>query len=143
MIVDEVLGPCSLKGYQNARSIDSYICGLTRIFQTTSILDILTRAVSTSREMANVLILARTSPSFGWGLLEAALIPPCIPPTESGTLFLAEPSRTPTVNYPRAVISSARDCYSKRIVLVNKLSKESERICMSELSMLDIIPELE
>jgi hypothetical protein len=42
---------------------------LTRIFQICSILDMLTRAVSTSLEIAKVFIFANTSPSFGYALI--------------------------------------------------------------------------
>lgn len=58
-----------------------------------SILDILTRAVSTSLVMANVFILAKISPSFGYCLLVAPLTPLSL------FIFLDVIfSRTPTVS---------------------------------------------
>lgn len=66
----------------------------TKTFHMSSILDMLTSAVSTKRVIANVLTLAITSASFG--LLVAPFIFDC--------LF----SKTPIVSCPNDVTSSAR-----------------------------------
>ena len=104
---------------------DLYIheCDLTSIFHMSSIREILTSAVSTSREMAKVLMLASTSLSLGRGFVPRAPF--------SGFLLMF--SRTPTVSCPRDVISSARDCWSNKMEEVNSESKESYRICRSVL----------
>ena len=80
----------------------------------------LTRAVSTNLVIANVFIFAKTSPSFG------CCLGPFIP-FLSIYVFLFIPifSMTPTVNYPKDVINSAKDWDSKSNVLVNKESNES------------------
>jgi hypothetical protein len=101
---------------------------LTRTFQISSILDMFTRAVSTSLLIAKVLMLAKISVSLGYcyGLLDTpAALFCCI----TSLPFLTDPllvdSRTPTVSCPREVMSSAKLYCSKRRELVNKLSNES------------------
>jgi hypothetical protein len=68
-----------------------------------SILEILTSEVSTSLVIAKVLIFASTSPSLGCCLAVAPLI------AFSDGFFWCMFSKTPTVNYPREVMSSAKD----------------------------------
>ena len=71
-----------------------------------STLDIFTRVVSTSLVIANVFILDITSLSLFYGFADAPLgFWPL-----SFFLFELTFSRTPTVNWPRDVISSAKDC---------------------------------
>lgn len=71
-----------------------------------SILEIFTKAVSTSLVIAKVLTLANTSPSAGWCLVEAARTPLSVVDNFLGFMF----SRTPTVSWPNEVINSASDC---------------------------------
>ena len=79
-----------------------------------SILETLTRAVSTRRDIAKVFTWARISPSaaeFDFYDMES----------ERGLRF----SNTPTVNWAKAHISSVIDWLSKSKVLVKRESKES------------------
>lgn len=91
-----------------------------------SMRETLTKAVSTSLEIAKVLMLARTSPSLP-GLVAVEVAPLIL--CDAGVF-----SRTPTVSCPRDVTNSMRDCYSNSNVLVKRLSKESCSICKSELA---------
>ena len=86
----------------------------TIIFQILSMRETFTRAVSTSRLMANVLIWARISLSVVVLAFDAV-----------ENMGLWKFSSTPTVSYARAQMSSARLCMSKRSVLVNRESKDS------------------
>ena len=91
----------------------------TMIFQMLSMRLTLTRAVSTSLLIANVLICAKISPS--------------VDVRAFAELNIGEWkfSSTPTVSYARAQISSARLCISKSKVLVNRESKDSYSMCKS------------